>query len=88
MLSQVENLPPLKPLHSETSLSSVKLAKLEALSTDELKKSLLPGNRDCLKAKKDGTLLDGHHRISVLRSRGIDVDALPREILEGSQDLS
>jgi len=24
--------------------------------------------------------MDGHHRIHVLRERGVDVDALPREI--------
>jgi hypothetical protein len=24
--------------------------------------------------------MDGHHRIHILRERGIDVDALPREI--------
>jgi hypothetical protein len=26
--------------------------------------------------------MDGHHRIKVLRERGIDVDILPREIWE------
>ena len=25
-------------------------------------------------------MLDGHHRIYLLRKRGVDVDALPREI--------
>jgi hypothetical protein len=36
----------------------------------------------CLKARPDGTILDGHHRVHVLRTRGENVDALPREILE------
>ncbi|MBZ5728306.1 MAG: hypothetical protein LAP87_25400 [Acidobacteriia bacterium] len=53
---------------------------MERLSTDVLKLSLIPGQRDCLKARPDGTILDGHHRVYVLRRRGVDVDALPREI--------
>jgi hypothetical protein len=27
-------------------------------------------------------MLDGHHRIKILRDRGVDVDALPREIID------
>ena len=72
--------PPLKSLHSEAALIKTKLIQFEHLSTDLLKQSLVPGQRDCLKARPDGTILDGHHRIHVLRARGIDVDALPREI--------
>jgi hypothetical protein len=72
--------PPLKPLHSNASLNPVKLAQIERLSTDVLRQSLLPGQRDCLKTRPDGTILDGHHRIHVLRGRGVDVDALPREV--------
>ena len=34
-----------------------------------------------LKAHPDGTMVDGHHRIKILRDRGIDVDSLPREII-------
>lgn len=71
---------PLKPLHADTSLSAVKLLQLGRLSTEALKKSLLPGQRDCLKTRPDGTILDGHHRIHILRNRGVDVDALPREV--------
>lgn len=73
--------PPLKPLHSETSLIQSKLDHFSRLSTDDLKLSLQIGNKDSLKARSDGTILDGHHRIAILRSRGVDVDALPREII-------
>jgi protein-tyrosine phosphatase len=66
--------PPLKPLHPNASLSLAKLAQLEQLSTDALKHSLIPGQRDCLKTRPDGTILDGHHRIHILRKRGVDVD--------------
>ena len=27
-------------------------------------------------------MLDGHHRIKVLRERNVDVDLLPREVIE------
>lgn len=74
--------PPLKPLHPRTSLSDVKLEYFERLSTESLKHSLAPGQEHCLKAKSDGTLLDGHHRVQVLRERDQDVDALPREVLK------
>jgi hypothetical protein len=73
--------PPLKPLHPDAWLSPAKLAQMEQSSTDDLRQSLLPGQRDCLKARPDGTILDGHHRIYVLRKRGVDTDALPREIV-------
>lgn len=79
-----ERLPPLRPLHAETPLSNVKLATFERLSTDALSRSLLPGQEYCLKTRPDGTILDGHHRVHVLRSRKIDVDALPREVIERS----
>ena len=51
------------------------------METAALQRSLLPGKKDCLKARPDGTLLDGHHRVYILRARGIDVNALPREIV-------
>ena len=73
--------PALKALHPETSLSPAKLAQLQRLSSDALMNSLVPGQRDCLKTRLDGTIIDGHHRIHVLRFRGVDVDVLPREII-------
>ena len=81
MGGEMETLPPLKPLHSETSLSNAKLSKLDQVSDEEILRSLQPGNKDCLKAREDGTLLDGHHCIYILRQRGINVDTLPREII-------
>jgi hypothetical protein len=78
--------PPLKPLHPDESLIRSKLVVFEALSTERLVRSLAPGNEHCLKARADGTMLDGHHRIHVLRQRGENVDLLPREILESSSE--
>jgi hypothetical protein len=39
-----------------------------------------------LKVRPDGTVLDGHHRISVLEERGEDIHLLPREIMEKELD--
>jgi len=74
--------PPLRPLHRDESLNKVKLAQFERLQSDELLRSLEPGQRNCLRARPDGTMLEGHHRIHVLRGRGVDVDALPRQVEE------
>jgi len=73
--------PPLKSLHSGELLSKAKLAQLERLSTDQIKLTLTPGRPDCLKARPDGTIMDGHHRIHVLLNRGVDIHRLPREIV-------
>ena len=78
--------PPLKPLHPDSSLNEGKLAQMERLSTDTLRASLLPGRQDCLKTRPDGTILDGHHRVHVLRRRGVDTDNLPREVVVKEQE--
>ena len=72
----------LKFLHSESTLNRVKLELFRSLSTDQLKSSLEPGQQGSLKVRPDGTVLDGHHRISVLVERGEDIHQLPREIME------
>lgn len=74
--------PPLKPLHPEGSLSQPKLDGFRRLSTEQLVASLRPGEPGGLKTRPDGTILDGHHRVFVLRERGVDVDSLPRELLQ------
>ena len=72
---------PLKSLHPDTSLIQSELDSFHKIPSDELKKGLAPGQPHCLKTRPDGTMLDGHHRIHVLRSRGEDVDSLPREVV-------
>ncbi len=74
--------PPLRPLHRDDSLNKVKLAQFERLKDEELLRSLEPGESNCLRVRPDGTILEGHHRVRVLRDRGIDVDSLPRQIEE------
>jgi ParB-like chromosome segregation protein Spo0J len=72
---------PLKPLHADSSLIASKLNKYGKVSDQELIDSLKPGQQGSLKARPDGTIVDGHHRIKILRDRGVDVDSLPREIV-------
>jgi hypothetical protein len=74
--------PPLRFLHSEDVLSSLKLEKLRHLSTEALIASLQPGQPGALKVRPDGTVLDGHHRLFVLVERSEEIHRLPREILE------
>ena len=74
--------PPLVPIHADETLIPSKLETYRKLSTKDLVDSLRPGTTHSLKTRPDGTLLDGHHRIKILRERGYDVDALPRELFE------
>lgn len=78
--------PPLKPLHPDSSLNTVKLAIFDRLSNRVLLASLAPGGEGCLKTRPDGTILDGHHRIYILRQRGVDVDGLPRDVFVKEQE--
>jgi ParB-like chromosome segregation protein Spo0J len=80
--------PPLQSLHPEGSLSSAKLLQYSKLSTQELIDSLQPGQPGALKVRPDGTVIDGHHRLKILYDRGIDIDALPREILPKESPLA
>jgi hypothetical protein len=74
-------------LHDETSLNRAKLAQFRKVETRVLVDSLKPGQPGSLKAKPDGTLMDGHHRIRILAERGIDVHALRREILPADSPM-
>jgi hypothetical protein len=73
--------PPLKSLHPDSSLSQTKLNEFDKMSTRALIDSLQPGEPGSLKTRPDGTIVDGHHRIKILRDRGVDANLLPREII-------
>lgn len=75
------NQPPLKPLHADVALIKSKLDDYSRLSSQELIDSLRPGQTGSLKTRVDGTIVDGNHRIKILRDRGVDVDGLPREVV-------
>lgn len=79
-------MPRLKFLHSEGTLNRIKLEFFQRLTTDELRSSLAPGEQGPLKVRPDGTVLDGHHRLTVLLERGEDIHQLSREIMEASDE--
>jgi len=78
------NNPPLQPLHLSSALSQAKLNHYARLTTEELIRSLQPGQIGSLKTRPDGIVIDGHPRIAILRERGVDVDQMPREVLTKS----
>jgi hypothetical protein len=80
-MAENEPLPPLKDLHSNEVLVASKLIVFSAWTTDALVELLCPPRPDCLKTRSDGTVIDGNHRIHVLRTRAVNVDLLPREII-------
>lgn len=73
--------PKLRFLHPEGTLNRAKLEIFWRLSTSELILSLAPGHPGSLKTRVDRTMLDGHHRCSVLSERGEDIHRLPRDIM-------
>ena len=79
--------PPLRFLHAEAILSEVKLEGFRRIASAELIESLRPGQSGALKTRADGTVLEGHHRLVVLRERGIDIDMPPREVLTQEPDV-
>lgn len=72
--------PPLKSPHSDSFLIESRLEQLRKLSTEQLITSLTPDTLGALRVRTDGMMINGDHRIEILRERGVDVDALPREI--------
>jgi len=74
--------PKLRFLHSQGALNQRKLEVLRRLPTEALKRTLRSGESASLKARPDGTVLDGHHRLSILIERGENINELPREIME------
>ena len=71
----------MKSLHAESTLNQAKIQMFSRLSDSELIESLRPGQPGALKTRPDGTVIDGHHRLTVLKDRGIRVDDLPRDVI-------
>ena len=79
--------PSLQLIHSEETLTgpTSNFDYLNSQSTEDLINSLKPGSDSPLLVKPDGTVMDGNTRISILQSRGIDVNSLPRTFFPGIQ---
>jgi hypothetical protein len=78
-----EPTPPLISIHSESvfesGLGRMSLNYWKTQTTFDILQSLSPGQREALRVKFDGRILNGNTRIRVLRERNVDVDSLPRE---------
>jgi RHS repeat-associated protein len=74
-------IPPVKFLHSKDLLKqNSNIDSVRKMSTQQIIDSLKPGQPDSLKAKADGTIMDGNTRLRVLEERGVDINSLPREL--------
>jgi hypothetical protein len=72
-------LPPLRSIHAESSLSPTSLSYWRGRTNQQIIDSLRPGQAEALRVYPDGRIANGNTRISILRERGVNVDALPRE---------
>ncbi|WP_432589574.1 DUF6531 domain-containing protein [Streptomyces sp. HD1123-B1] len=79
---------PLKPLHPDSSLDKSSLDFWHKMDTEDIVFSLRPGAHEPLIVKPDGTIMNGNTRVAVLRSRGYDVDSLPRESYGGGRPMT
>jgi RHS repeat-associated protein len=78
-------LPALQRIHSAETLikGSARFGteSVRKMSTEDIVKSLKPGNTEPLKVKPDGRVFDGNTRVFELQRRGYDVNTLPRVIV-------
>lgn len=73
----MEEPPPLRLMHSRSSLLEYKLVDFRKLTTGEILRTFESGP-ERLFALSDGTVMNGHHRLVVLLERGFDINLLPR----------
>ncbi len=77
--------PPLQRIHPDSTYQSgtakLALEYWQKQPTDAIVRSLAPGGREALRVKPDGRIMNGNTRIKVLQDRGLDVNSLPREII-------
>jgi hypothetical protein len=76
--------PPLRPLHLNSVLSRAKLNHYAGLTTEGFDTFTSARTNRRSQSTSRWTVIDGHHRIAVLRDRGIGVNELPREVLTKS----
>lgn len=72
---------PLRIIHLEPPLqSSASYKEWSLKSTQEIIDSLAPGATNPLMVTRDGAIMNGNTRITILSERGIDVNTLPRVV--------
>jgi hypothetical protein len=83
MIDDSEAAPPLRPLHPgayDSGLAKLSLGYWKQQPTEKIIETLKPGAREVLRVFPDGLIANGNTRIKVLIERGMNVDALPREV--------
>ncbi|MBK9952785.1 MAG: hypothetical protein IPP10_15120 [Candidatus Competibacteraceae bacterium] len=76
--------PPLKRIHSDDTTKSGNSSSYNYWSnksTNEIVRSLRPGQEEPLTVKPDGRVYQGNTRILILEERGFNINSLPREII-------
>ncbi len=80
-----KSTPTLKSIHSKETLTSgsnkYSYDHWSKQSTDDIVRSLKPGEHEALRIKPDGRIWNGNTRTTILRDRGFDINSLPREVL-------
>ena len=74
----------LKRIHSDETIKSSNKSGYDywsKKSTDEIVKSLRPGQEEPLTVKPDGRIFQGNTRALILQERGFDINTLPRVTL-------
>ena len=78
-------MPPLRLIHGDAVYAAGpakrSLDYWRTRPTDVILDSMRPGQREALRVKPDGRVMNGNTRVKVLRERGVDVDTLPREVV-------
>ena len=90
MTEQPDAAPPLRPLHPkayDSGAAKLSLGYWRQQPTARIIETLKPGAKEALLVFPDGLIANGNTRIMVLIERGVDVDALPREVYHPSVDL-
>ena len=64
------------PLHPDSSLSKATLDSIRKMDTDDIVKSLKRDGLQPMRVKPDGRVMNGNHRLKVLKERGFDTDTL------------
>ena len=77
------NGPAVTWIHSPTTIASSESYRYwNNQPTSAIVQSLKPGEIDSLKVAPDGRIFDGNTRTAILNARGVDVNALPRQLYE------
>lgn len=73
--------PELRRLHSDVTIMTSNQSSYRywcSQNMQEIIESLRPGTQEPLRAKQDGTVMQGNTRVLILEQRGVDINVLER----------